>query len=183
MMLDNKWEHGKVRLELPALPAALISLPGIKPVAAVLDDTVGREIVLLITEPEDKTREFEGIKITEFRLSAGLAKTSYGPVCFMLFCFPNPGTGARVVYENTINPKNQRQLHLYKVLSNQTYWHVIIATDTGDVVNFFEFPNDYGLRETLERVESVCEKLEVSDFDAAKAEYERTYTIDQLLAQ
>ncbi len=68
-MLDNKWKHGKVRLGLRELPSALISLPGIKPVAAVLDDTVGKEIVLLITEPEDKTREFEGVKMKSRRTS------------------------------------------------------------------------------------------------------------------
>ena len=38
----------------------------------------------------------------------------------------------------------------------------------GDVVTFFEFPNEYGLKETLVQVGSVCENMEVSDFTAAK---------------
>lgn len=50
----------------------------------------------------------------------------------------------------------------------------------GAVVTFFEFPNEYGLKETLVQVGSVCENMEVSDFTEAKAEYEATYSIDRL---
>lgn len=48
-------------------------------------------------------------------------------------------------------------------------------------MNFFEFPNEYGLKEKLDRIESICEKIEACDFIAAKAEYENTYSINQLL--
>ena len=180
-MLDNKWKWGTVHFELPELAPILLSAPGIKPVAAVLDDRVGKEIVLLITERKNEVKEFEDIKLTKLMLKVGLVNTSYGPVCFLLFDFPNSRKGGQVTYENTVDPKNERQLSMYGQLSDQAYWHVVIADDTGDVVNFFEFANEYGLKETLVQVESVCEKMEVSDFTAAKAEYEAAYSIDRLM--
>lgn len=179
--MDNKWRHGKVHFELPQLPPLLIASPGIKPISVVLDNDVGQEIVLLITEPRDKVKEFEGRDITRFMLKAGLVNTSFGPVCFLLFYFPDPLTGAQVTYENTINPKDHQQLSIYEQFANQRYWHVVIGDDSGEIANFFEFPNEYGLGETLEQVGSVCESMEVTDFMSAKAEYENRYSIDHLL--
>ncbi|MFA4829322.1 MAG: hypothetical protein WC855_12360 [Thermodesulfovibrionales bacterium] len=181
-MLDNKWKHGKAHFELPQLPPVMVASPGIKPISAVLDNKVGEEIVLLITEPQDKVREFEGRNITRFMLKAGLVNTAFGPVCWLLFYFPDPLSGGQVTYENTINPKAHDQLSIYEKLSNQKYWHVVIANDAGEVVNFFEFPNEYGLSDTLHQVKSVCSNMQVTDFIAAKAEYESKYSIDQLLA-
>jgi len=181
-MLDNKWKHGKVLLELPPLRPATITTPGLKPISCILDNNVGQEIILLITEPRDKVEEFEGLDITRFNTKVGLVNTSYGPVCWLLFYFSTPLNGGKVTYENTINPKNLNQLSIYKLLSSQKYWHVIIADDSGSVVNFFEFPNEYDLLETLEQIESVTSNMQVTDFMAAKAEYESKYSIEQLLA-
>jgi len=180
-MLDNKWKHGRVYFELPQLPPIMISSPGIKPISVILDSGIGQEIVLLITEPKDNVKEFEGRNITRFMMKAGLVNTSYGPVCWLLFYFPDPLTGGKTTYENTINPKDQQQLSIYEQLSSQKYWHVIIADDTGKVVNFFEFTNNYGLSDTLKQVQSVCVNMHVSDFMAAKSEYESKYSIDELL--
>ena len=179
--MDNKWRHGKVHFELPPLPPTLINSPGIKPIPVVLDNDVGQEIVLLVTEPKETAKEFVGRDITRFILKAGLINTSFGPVCFVLFNFPNPLTGAQVTYENTINPKDHQQLSIYEQLSSQKYWHVVIADDSGEVVNFFEFPNEYGLDDTLEQVGNACRNMQVTDFMSAKAEYEFRYSIDQLL--
>jgi len=181
-MLDNQWKHGKVHLELPPLPSIIIASSGLKPISIILDNSVGEEIVLLITEPKSKVEEFEGREITRFMLKAGLVTTSFGPVCFLLYFFPNPLNGEQVTYENTINPKNNEQLSIYEKLSRQKYWHVVISDDSGEVANFFEFPNEYGLAETLNQVETACENMRVTDFMAAKTEYENQYTIDRLLA-
>jgi hypothetical protein len=180
-MLDNKWKHGKVHLELSQLPAILFAPPGIKAIPAVLDSSIGEETVLLLTEAKNEVSEFEGRNITRFTLKAGWVYTSYGPVLFFLFYFPNPITGNQVTYEISINPKDYKQLAIYERLSRQKYWHVVIADETGEVVNFFEFPNEYGLSETLQQVTSVCEKMQATDFMAAKAEYEIKYSVDQLL--
>lgn len=180
-MIDNKWKHGKVHLKLPELPSIFISSPGIKPIS-VNDISIGEEIVLLITEPINMVKEFEGRDITRFMMKAGVVNTSYGPVCFLLFYFPNPSTGTQVTYENIINPKDEQQLSIYKKLANQKYWHVVIADDSGNVVNFFEFPNEYQLYDTLIQVGNVCRNMQVTDFMAAKSEYESTYSIEQLLA-
>lgn len=181
-MIDNQWKHGVVHFELPELPPILIASPGIKPIPAILDVSIGEEIVLLITEPASKVKEFEGRNVTRFMLKAGLVNTSYGPVCFLLFYFPDPLTGDQVTYENTINPKDEQQLSVYEKLSNQKYWHVVIADDFGNVGNFFEFPNEYRLSDTITQVKNACQNLQVTDFMAAKSEYESKYSMDQLLA-
>ena len=180
-MIDNKWRHGEVRLELPPLPSVLLTSSGIKPISFVLDQRIGPEIVLLITEPREQAKEFEGRNITGFFMKSGLVNTSYGPVCFLLFYFPSPDTGLRVTYENIVNPKDEQQVSIYRQLAEQKYWHVVIADNDGEVLNFFEFHNIYGLADTLKQVQQVCSELHVSDFMAAKAEYELTYSIEELL--
>lgn len=180
-MLENKWKHGKVHFELPQLSPVLIASPGIKPISMILDNSIGEEIVMLITEPKEFAKDFEERDITRFMLKSGLVNTSYGPICFLLFYFPDPSTGEQITYENTINIEDSQQLSIYKQLSDQKYWHVIIADDSGEVINFFEFPNEYGLAETINQVESVCKNIPVTDFMAAKAEYEMQYSIEQLL--
>jgi hypothetical protein len=114
-------------------------------------------------------------------MKSGLVNTSYGPVCFLLFYFPSPATGQRVTYENIVNPKDKQQVSIYIQLAEQKYWHVVITDNNGEVLNFFEFPNIYGLADTLKQVQQVCAELHVSNFMAAKVEYEATYSIEELL--
>jgi len=72
-------------------------------------------------------------------------------------------------------------LNICNRFSIQKYWHVVIADDAGEVVNFFEFPNEYGLMETLNQIEDVCKNMEISNYTVAKEEYEQQYSIEQLL--
>jgi len=57
-----------------------------------------------------------------------------------------------------------------------------MADDEGVVHNSFEFPNTYGLSETLESVAEICSGRNVSDYMAAKAEYQAKFTVDELFA-
>lgn len=180
-MLENKWKHGKVHFELSQLSPVLIASPGIKPISMILDNNIGEEIVLLITEPKELAKDFEGRDITRFMLKVGLIKTSYGPICFLLFYFPDPLTGGQITYESTINIDDYEHISIYKQLSIQRYWHVIIADDTGEVVNFLEFPNEYGLIQTFNQIEDACKNMKVINYTAAKYEYEQKYSIEQLL--
>ncbi len=180
-MLDNKWRHGKTKLILPPLPEEILLSPGIKLMPCVLDAKVGEEMVLLITEPEELAKEYEGLKSMSFFSKSGLANTSFGPVYWILFYSPNTNTGQMAIYENIINPKNRNQMNKFKQLAEQKYWHVVIANEVGRVVNFFEFENIYGLSDALKQVDNVCAKMVVTDFMAAKAEYEMKYSAEELL--
>jgi hypothetical protein len=181
-MIDNKWGHGKVKLVLPiTLPSVFLVSSGIKPVCCILDQRVGPEIILLITEPRKLATEFEGRDITGFFVKSGLVNTSYGPVYWILFYFPSPANGQKVTYENVVNPKDEEQVSIYRQLAEQKYWHVVIADDQGEVINFFEFTNHYGLSDALKKLQQVCSELHVSDFMAAKAEYQTTHSVDELL--
>jgi len=180
-MLDNKWRHGIVKFEIPFLQPEVLSLSGIKPFPLIVDIKNGPEIVLLITDSKERVREFKGIDKTDFYMKSGLASTSCGPVYFILFYFPSLVTDQTIAYECVVNPKSQTQMDIFKQLASQKYWHVIVTDETGEVVNFFEFNNIYELTDALEQVENVCLQIEVSDFISAKAEYQRTYTIEELL--
>ena len=180
--LNNKWRWGSLQFKLPQMPPELLASSGIFPISLVVDGNAGREVVLLIVEPMDKLEEFKGRGTTEFVVKTGLVRTSFGPIGWFLFYFSDPGTGSRVVYERVVNPKEPDQLLIYECLAAQKYWHVILADDTGEVVNFFEFENDYGLSDAVRQMETVSSDMRVSDFNAAKSEYEDTYSIDDLLA-
>jgi hypothetical protein len=181
-VLANKWRHGKVQFALPPLSQRSITAAGIKPMSFILDKSVGPEIVLLITEPAAQIKEFEGREITSFHLNSGLANTSNGPVYWLFFYFPSPATGQRTTYECVVNPKDDTHLSLFRRLAEQDYWHVLMADDEGAVCNLFEFPNTYGLSETLISVVEICSSRNVSDFMAANAEYQAKFTVDELFA-
>lgn len=182
-MLNNKWTSGKVHFVLPTLSPVLLSSPGIKPLHFVLDKTLGQEVVLLITEPEERLKEFVGRDITGFFMKSGLINTSFGPVYWLLFYFSEHAGEGKVIYEYVVNPKDPAQLSDFEQLANQKYWHVVIADDRGEVINFFEFINNYGLGDAVRQVKSVCAKMYVSDFMQAKAEYLNNYSIDELLPE
>ncbi len=180
-MLDNKWRNGLVKIILPSLPPEVLAHSGLKPWPLILDSRVGEEIVLLIMEPEELIREFKGLDIARFFTKYGMVNTSYGPVYWILFYFRNPTTGQTTTYEYVVNPKDEDHLSIVRHLASQKYWHIVFADQLGAVVNFMEFKNSYGLSDALTKVEEVCKKMKLTDFLAAKAEYERTYSIEELL--
>lgn len=180
-MLRNKWNHGIVEFVLPPLSPIILQSSGLKPISMIVDERVGPEIVLLISEARAQANQFKGRQITGFFTKCGLANTSFGPIFWMFFYFPDPVTGQRVIYATVANPKDEEQLTVYEQIAMQEYWHIVIADDRGDVINFFEFPNVYGLSEALEDVRHTCFALDVSDFHEAKAEYQKKFSIDALL--
>lgn len=180
-MAGNKWRGGRVAWDLSSLPGVLLSSPGIKPLPAVLDPNVGTEVVLLITEPEGAVCDFQGRNITSFFMKSGLVNTSYGPVYWLLFYFPTPVTGQTTTYEIVVNPTDPVQLSNFTQLAAQEYWHVVIASTSGVSINFFEFPNNYGLEDALDQVRTACAGRKTSNFPAAKAEYQARFSVEQLL--
>jgi hypothetical protein len=178
-MLDNKWRPGIVKLEIPFQQPEVLAFSGIKPFPLIVDTNIGPEIVLLVTDSTEMIRKFEGI--TDFYAKSGLVKTSYGHVLWILFYFPSLVADQTITYECVVNPKSQIHMDVFKQLALQKYWHVIITDETGEVVKFYEFNNIYGLSDILTKAENICSQMEVSDFFAAKAEYERTYSAEELL--
>lgn len=179
-MLDNKWEDGNVEFDLSKLPSNLFTSPRIKPLKLSKNNSLEEEVMLLHTQEKKNAKEFIDRDIL-ISVKSGVIYTSNGPVCFILFSFPDPATGDIYTYENTINPKNHDELSVYKQLADQKYWHVIIADYDRNVVTLFEFSNGYSLKDSLDKIESACQDMHVSDFKAAKAEYEKMYSVEQLL--
>ncbi len=177
-MLSNKWDED---VEVPQLPEELIQAPGLKPVTVILNEEIGEEIIFLVTEPEALARKFTTNNVKKFMIKSGLVNTSQGPVCFILFYFPNPETGEELIYENIVNPHNSEQMNYYRQLANHEFWHLIISDENGEVTNISEFKNNYGLDEAMNEIEKAAKNYKLTDFEAAKEEYEQTYTIDRLM--
>ena len=180
--LNNKWRWGSVHFKMPELPAELLALSGIVPVTLVVDRNTGREVVLLIVNPMEGMAEFKDRNKTRLVVMSGLAATSFGPIGWFLFRFPDPETENEFVFERVVNPKDPGQLLIYESLAAQKYWHVILTDENGQVVNFFEFENNYGLSDAVRRMEIASSDMLVGDFEAAKSEYGIAYSIDHLLA-
>jgi heat shock protein HspQ len=179
-MFDNKWKDGNVELELSQLPGNLFNTPLIKPIQLFKKGSSDTEIMLLHTLEKKDAKKFIDKDIS-IDVKSGVIYTSYGPVCFILFSIPDPDTDNVYTYENTINPKKNDELSVYKRLADQKYWHLIVADKEKNVVTFFEFSNENSLKESLDQIENACKDLEVTDFKAAKKEYENKYTVEQLL--
>ncbi len=179
-MLDNKWEDGNVEFDLSQLPDGLFNNPAIKPLKLSKKNSSEAEIMLLHTQEKEKAKQLVDKDIS-INTKSGVIYTSYGPVCFILFSLPDPDTENIYTYENTINPKNDDELSIYKELANQKYWHLIIADNEKKVVTLFEFSNGDSLKKSLDQIEDACKDLQVTDFKAAKAEYEQKYSVEQLL--
>lgn len=186
-MIHNKWRHRKVSLELPRLPIIRDSSKtiwpsvGLKLSALILDKSVGPEIVIVITEPDAQAQDFVGRDLTGLNVKTGLVNTSHGPVFFLLFQFPDPVSGENIVYENSLNPIDNAHIGALEQLASQTHWHVVISDQDRNVVNAFEFPNQYGLATVVPKVRDACSNMQVLDFRLAKREFEKTYSVDDLL--
>ncbi len=65
-------------------------------------------------------------------------------------------------------------------LANQSYWHVFVIGPGDETLNFLELPNNYGLETVLPDVDRAVSTFPMVSFDAAKAEFQARYTLDDL---
>lgn len=180
--LKNKWKGGKVRLVLPELPQALSSCEGIVPWNLTLDSRIGTETVLLYFDRTPFIHEIAGIRPFDFLMKSGLIRTSHGPVLFHLFYVPDPNNPSEpfVAVEAFVNPLDPAFMQKWRDIARQSHWHLILVGKENEVVDFFEFENTFGLGETLDQVERVCERMTGESFEQAKDELCNLYSVMDL---
>ena len=181
-MLKNKL-RGRRYWELSELPPDLRKRSGVLPLVTTLDPAIGQEVVVAIFDDTTFVFDLANLKPFELHLKNGVVRTDHGPVIFLLFWVPDVRTGEPfAAWEVTVNPHDSEHTEPFLQLGNQSHWHVFILGFAHAVQNMFEIANHYGLGKSLRSLIEACRPLPAGDFDAAKGEFESTYSIDDLFA-
>ena len=84
---DNRFRHGKKHFELAETSPATGGVAGARFERTVLDEEIGPEIVVMLTDPTPFAHELKCERFA-LRLKSGVAQTSVGPVPFLLWWIP-----------------------------------------------------------------------------------------------
>lgn len=146
----------------------------------ILDEQIGPESVLMLKDPTPAVYELKREPF-ELRLKSGIAHTSKGPILFLLWWLP-PITNGKpfALFEQLLNPAHRGVLEGLNHLSRQTHLHVLLIGPRKQLVGLYEFENVFGFDEFIWFVEKACTEYVSMNFDAAQAEYERTYDLMKL---
>jgi hypothetical protein len=180
----NKWLGGFGTFEIPvsALPEGLLAQRGIVPWGLTLSTEIGIEVVLLLIQDDETCAELEGVEIVRMNLKTGLCQTSFGPVFWLLFQLLDPARpGEFITFEYPVNLSDGQIVTALQDLAAQDYWHLFLLDPTGQVRKFVEFRNSFELGRGLEASLGYLAANPGLRFDAARSEYERLYSIEDLL--
>ena len=179
--IRNKWGHGSTRFELASL-GLLGDSEGMLPFMVILDEDVGREVVLVIRDNTEFMDQLRRVTPFTLKLKTGVARNDYAPLGFLLFWIENPIDRSEpfAAYDLYINPTQFDQLKVWRTLGAQTHWHLFLIGESGEQEGFFEFENRYGLVEAVETVEKACLGIEMVDFMEAKRVFEEQHSIMDL---
>ena len=180
-VVKNKWRHGKANFDLSQVDPRLLAGDGIIPIPAVLDPSVGQEIILLLIDHTPFIHQLARVNPFNLQLKPGCAKTTHGPIMFFLFTVPNPVNGQPFVQiDSHANPFEEQHVRTWRTLANQSHWHLFLVDASHEQVGFYEFPNTYDLNSSLDLFQKSCRGMPHDDFNAAKREFSRKYTLEQL---
>lgn len=180
--LHNKWRHGKARFDLGQIDDRILSAEGIVPVSAVLDSSLGSEIVLLLLDPTPFVHTLAATNPFRLLLKTGVARTDHGPVMFFLFTVPDPSPHQPHVIQIDAHadPFNSHHMTLWRDLSRQSHWHLVLVGEGSRQFGFYEFENNFNLGASLDHVATACRGMSHGDFWEAKAEFSLTYSTNDL---
>jgi hypothetical protein len=180
---QTPWRHGRARFNQPQIDDFYGAADGIFPMKAILDREVGTEIVLYMRDQTPFMEELRRVDPFRLLIKAGAGRNEFGPVCFMIFWVPNPRNPAEafVTYEVYFNPHCDQQVTMWRELAAQSHWHVFLTGAGAQQRGFFEFPNTFGLDETLDTLLEACTPIPLVDFNRAKAKFMQENSLDDLM--
>ena len=179
---NTKYNRGSGCVDVRDFPPQLARCNGLLPIPAILDPTVGEEVALYWMDRTPFVLELAAIRPFRLMLKSGVYQSVYGPLIWFLFYVPNskPVPQPFASTELHLNPSETNQVSLWEKLANQTHWHLTLLGAGNSVAEFFEFENHFGLDTSLPRMMQTCQGLAVTDFIQAKAEFSKSYTMDDL---
>jgi hypothetical protein len=177
-IFDNRFRYGKCHFELAETNPAAAVTPGVVFEKVTLDEDIGPEIVVMLTEPTQFSDELKQHDPFELRLKCGAAKTSEGPILFLLWWIP-PVTNGKpfALYEQILNPAHPGVLEMLRQVAGQTHLHLLLIGPGQALLGVYEFESTFGLEKLISVSESACQDYRSMDFIAAKEEYDHTYEL------
>lgn len=182
---NTKWRHGLSRFNPPALNGLVEPIDGLFPLRAILDLTVGEEIVFYLRDQTPFMNDLCRVHPFRLMLKTGVARNEFGPLAFLLFWVANPQDPSNdiVAYDLYLNPHNEAHVLLWRELAAQTHWHLLMIGKDGEQRNFFELENTYGLDDALDFMLEACSPIPLIDFDRAKEEFMAKHSLEFILRQ
>jgi hypothetical protein len=180
---DNRFRNGKCHFELAGTNPATVGMTGARFGKATLDEEIGPEIVVMLTDATPFAEELKRREPFDLHLKSGAVQTSVGPVLFLLWWIPPVANGKPfALYELILNPTHTGVLEMLRQLAKQTHLHLILVGPGQELLDVYEFDNTFGLEKLIAISGSACEKYGGMDFIAAKQEYDRTYELMELFS-
>ncbi len=180
---NTKYSLSPGKFWVEGLPPVLNGITGILPLPMILDLTVGEEVVLCWREPTPFADQFASIRPFSLYLNTGMFRSGFGPLMWMVF-FVTEGSEQSphlAAAECLVNPDSEIQLALWRRLSKQTHWHLVILDGRNQVKRFLEFPNNFELSRALGLMAQVCSGSEMTNFERAQEEFSQAFPLETLL--
>lgn len=182
MTRNTKWTIGEQTFDLGPLPEYMARFTGVMPAAFAVDPDVGDEVLLNVFDGAITATALAALGRLDLHVAAGVVSLAGGPVAYLVFLVPNPGEDSEpfAAYEVTLNLHDPEHLEPFLALAEQSHWHVVVIGEGLAVLDVVEIENVYELGATLASFVGVAADYPCTDFAAAKAELEATYTLADL---
>jgi len=180
-MRNTKWTN-QVDMDAPELPDWFWERSGVTPVEGVVDEEVGEEVLLLINDPTDGAADLAGLDPFRFTVSCGALDTEHGSLGFMLFIVPNneDADQPHAVWEILFDPADEEMARPFHALATQSHWHAVLFGPGPEVLNVFEFTNNYFLDAGMADIGQKTEGKPCTDFAAAVEAAHAAYSLEEL---
>jgi CheY-like chemotaxis protein len=179
-MFDNRFRHGKCHFELAGTSPATVEMSGARFEKVTLDEEIGPEIVLKLTDLTPFAHELKQKRFA-LRLKSGVVQTSIGPVLFLFWWIPPIANGKPfALYEQILNPTHTGILEMLRQVASQTHLHLLLIGPGQELLDVYEFQSTFGLDNLIWVAENACREYCGMDFIAAKEEYDRRYKLMEL---
>lgn len=178
--LDNRFRHGTVHFE--AAGSVLLSgNSGMRFEKVTLDPEIGPETILILTDTTPFAYQLKHHQPFQLFLTSGAARTSLGPVLFLLWWMPPVNNGTPfALYEHIMNPAHSGTMTGLREAAHQTHLHAILVGPNRELLDVFEFENTFKIGDLVPIREWACKDYAGMNFAAAKEEYESTNDVMEL---
>lgn len=177
--------HLPIRFDKPLttinLPLELRGRQGIAavPVSLTSAENAFSGTVLCLQDNPQNTTDLEAIADLQLQVKVGGVDTACGMIVFLLFVlWDEARADDKFIYEVLLDPTDPASYEQYAILDDQEEWKLLVV-EGSQVVKMCQFKNVYHM--TIRKVAEYAAQSPCLDFDKAKEEYFRDYTISGLM--
>jgi hypothetical protein len=181
-IIRNQWSREKPCFDFPNLDESMGSRDGFIALKAVIDETIGEEVVLFIRDQTPFMDKLKAVTPFRFMMQNGIVKTKYGNLVFFLFWVEDPENSKKPfsMWDWYVSPVEGYSSNLLDKMSRQTHWHLFLVGQNNQQENFFEFQNTYDLGTILSSIKEVGVIQSPEDLANAALEFQSKYTLEEM---